>query len=200
MPWKKSEALDLNSAYLNVRIMKSSDLTTPSKYYFVASYRTSAKYFIKIFQTNGFTNTPLQDTLVPHIEIGPYDSSIQKPFIVNHPLSTKLLERSTNFKGDGISPKNKYDDSFLHTKSYTNLVTGFATYDVCLRHSSNFSLGICIDNQLGFPAGLSPIPQTSSVLVMSSNTFSSPTTWMHKFYSITMAQNGSENIILQISD
>ena len=102
--------------------MKSSDINTPSKFYFVASYRTSTsnKYFIKIYQTTGFTATPLQEALTPNIEIGPFDGTIQKPFIVNHPLSTKLLERSSNFKGDGLSPKNKYDDSFIHTKSYQN--------------------------------------------------------------------------------
>ena len=60
VPWKKSEAFDLNSAYINVKIMKSSDLSTPSKFYFVASYRNALKYFIKIYQTIGFIDTPLQ--------------------------------------------------------------------------------------------------------------------------------------------
>ena len=125
----------------------------------------------------------------------------QKVFIINHPLSTKISERSSNFTGAGLTPPGAYDDYFLYNISkYNGSVHSFELrMDRAFKSSGNqMSLEMkgSINAQSGFVRSLSPIPSSSSVVL--SITISSSTSWTHTIavYSIKNSNNTSTTIFL----
>ena len=88
------------------------------------------------------------------------------PLISNHPLSTRISEKSSNFKGLGLNPPNQFDDTFIYTYSLEK------SFDVCFKNMSKINDVNCLsESEMGVAKGLSPIPSTSSVIVMVSSLF-----------------------------
>ena len=111
---------------------------------------------------------------------------VPKTYFVNHPLSTRISERSSNFDGFGLTPK-EFDDSFLYTDSYSSGL--ISKFNICMRSMKLVYQKTCVSDQQGYVTGLSPIPSSGSVLVTAVQ--NSPAKSIFQIYTLKKNMDGA---------
>ena len=167
-------------------MMKSVD--TPSNYYLACAIWDNKptqpyQFRIQIFQNsspNYLTDIKLTS-----------NNKIDEPYIVNHPLSTQVSERSSNFEGKGLYPPNKYDEYFLYSDSYDTTYI----FKLCLGSARSTPTPVCyVDPIRGLTRGMSPIPSTSSVIVAYITHLTNPQVLYRGVYSVKIKIDGTLEI------
>lgn len=151
-----------NQSYSRTIIMKN--VVTPGQYFLVSGVLISSTYRIVVNQ-----NVTGQEILTNGEFNLTANATVYQPFIVNHPLSTKLTQRITNYTGKGLYPANKFDDFFLYADGYGSS----PVFKLCLRGARSITSEICSLSYTNLVIGVYSIPQTSSVLVVGRNSSSS---------------------------
>ena len=166
---------ELSNEYMRVKILNNS--SDPTKYFLVTSYKKAGDYWIGVYQ-----NTGPQSFAELILTTGQTFADIQIPFIENHPLSTRVSLRSSNFKGKGLDPQSKFDESFIYTDQYKNGVDH--RYNVCLRNVQTINQSSCASILNGYVKGLNVIPSSSSFILMVTDLKEYPQQWYTIVYSI----------------